>query len=297
MSITILKAIETIAAQFSKADLYYGHGTDNAWDEACYLVLQVAGLPPDATDAVANQVLFQETWARMQSIAQERIHARKPLAYLVEEAWFAGLPFYVNPNVLVPRSPIAELIEQGFSPWLQKNSPKILEIGTGSGCIAVAIAHYLPKAQITATDICPQALQVARKNIARHHCQTRITLVQSDLFENLTDEKFDLIVSNPPYVDESEMSALPEEYRYEPRLGLASGQDGLDHVRKMVGEAANYLHEDGLLIVEVGASQQAMVEAFPNLVLMWMEFQFGGEGVFLVSKAQLRQAFGAETSV
>jgi len=291
---TVRKAIEQIAGQFEKAGLFYGHGTDNALDEAAWLVLFVAELPYDSPDSHYDQVLSNEQRGKISWLAEKRLQTRQPLAYLIHEAWFCGLKFYVDERVLVPRSPLAELIVAGFEPW-RAGQPvaSVLDIGTGSGCIAIACAYAFPEARIDAADISEDALVVTRRNIANHALQGRVHAVQSDLFAALDGRCYDIIVSNPPYVDANDMASMPEEFRHEPELGLASGADGLDHTRLILTQAAEHLNPAGLLVVEVGNSAEALVEAFPQLPFTWLEFEGGGQGVFLLTREELQNVCGS----
>ncbi len=276
--------IEWIAALFDKHDLAYGHGTDNSYDEAVYLVLRSANLDFDVAESILDQPLKREQIDRINNLVKQRINDRKPVAYLLNEAWFAGLPFYVNENVLIPRSPIAELIMDACTPWSDPNRVKnILDIGTGSGCIAVACALAFPEAIVDAIDISKQALEVAEKNIKHYELQDQVHLVFSDLFKELSGRHYDLIIANPPYVDAEDMSSLPPEFLHEPRIGLASGHDGLDATRKILHQSSEYLNPGGIMIVEVGNSQHALIEQFPDIPFTWLEFEFGGEGVFMLT--------------
>lgn len=285
--------IEWASEQFENTDLYFGHGTDNAYDEAAFLVLHSLGLPFDEYDEKLDQPVQAEQKRQILELVNERISTRKPTAYLLGEAWFAGLPFYVNEHVLVPRSPFAELIAEQFSPWCESEKIKtILDIGTGSGCIAIASAFAFPDAKVDAIDISDDALLVASKNVERYELQDRVALIRSDLFQELADKKYDLIIANPPYVDDEDMAALPAEYKHEPALGLYAGKDGLDIVRRILNEAADRLTENGVLVVEVGNSQQALSEQYQDAPFMWLEFEHGGEGVFLLTREELQQWFG-----
>lgn len=288
-SATLRQVVESVADRLARcSELSYGHGTDNPRDEAVYLVAYAAGLAPDLHDAHPQDVLSAQQRARVEALLHRRLEERMPVAYLVGEAWFAGLPFYVDSHVLVPRSPLAELIEEHFAPWVDaQRLHRVLDLGTGSGCIAIATAWHLPRVQVDATDISDEALALAARNAQRHGVADRVRLVKSDVFEGLHGERYDLIVSNPPYVDAQDMAALPAEFRHEPRLGLEAGADGLDVVRRILAGAAAHLTDRGVLIVEVGNSAPALEQAFPSLAFTWLEFERGGRGVFLLEAAQL----------
>lgn len=287
--VTVRDCIRWGVSRFREAELYFGHGTDNAFDEATWLVLHALSLPLDL-DARFHDCNI--TSVELESVLDsliERIETRKPAAYLTGEAWFCGLPFAVNEHVLVPRSPIGEMIQESFQPWLGGLEPgAVLDLCTGSGCIGIACAHAFPDAWVTISDISDDALEVARENVERHDLGHQVEVVQSDVFDQLAKRQYDLIVSNPPYVDAEDMAALPDEYRCEPVLGLAAGDDGLDIVCRILDSAVDYLSDDGVLIVEVGNSAPALMEAFPELEFTWPEFVNGGHGVFLLSAAQLR---------
>lgn len=271
------------AAEFEAASLYYGHGTDNALDEAAYLAFFSLNKEPDYSDEALDASLSKEDIETVNHLFSERIESRQPAAYLTHEAWFAGLPFYVNENVLVPRSPIAELIDEQFQPWLQQdNVNSILDLCTGSGCIAIACAMAFPKATVDAADISKGAIEVAIKNRSKHQLEKRLNIIESDLFSQLQGKRYDLIVSNPPYVDAEDMANLPDEYTHEPTLGLTAGDDGLDLVIPMLRDAKNHLNPDGVLIVEVGNSEEALANKFPQVPFMWLSFEYGGEGVFML---------------
>ena len=271
------------AAEFGKASLYYGHGTDNALDEAANLAFFSLKEEPDYSDDKLDMNLSKDAIAAVNELFQKRIESRKPASYLTNEAWFAGLPFYVNENVLVPRSPIAELIAEHFQPWLRPDKVhRILDLCTGSGCIAIACAVAFPDAEVDAADISKAALEVAEKNKLNHHLENRLNLIESDLFSNLQGRRYDLIVSNPPYVDAEDMANLPDEYRHEPELGLTAGETGLDLVIPMLRDAKHHLNKDGILIVEVGNSEEALANRFPEVPFMWLDFEYGGEGVFML---------------
>lgn len=269
--------------------LYFGHGNANAIEEARVLLGHITHLTPDELMDARHCRLTRDEKAAYFSLLKQRVELRKPSAYLTHQAWFAGLPFYVDERVLVPRSPIAELIEQGFQPWLQEQPQRILDLCTGSGCIAIACAYAFPDAQIDAVDLSTDALLVAEQNISDHGLQEQVFPLVSDLFKNLQGERYDVIVSNPPYVDADDMADLPEEYHHEPELGLAAGDDGLELVDKMLLEAADHLTDNGLLFCEVGNSMPALNEKYPDTAFVWVEFERGGDGVFVLSRQQLEQ--------
>jgi len=276
------------AAAFETASLYYGHGTDNALDEAACLAFFALNETPDYSDEALDKELSQDNIAKVNALFQKRIETRKPAAYLTHEAWFAGVPFYVNENVLVPRSPIAELIAEQFQPWVAPEKVnRILDLCTGSGCIAIACAYAFPDAEVDAADISTEALEVAEKNKIKHQLEGRLNIIESDLFSHLQGRRYDLIVSNPPYVDAEDMSNLPDEYRHEPELGLTAGDNGLDLVIPMLRDAKQHLNPEGILIVEVGNSEEALVEKFPEVPFMWLSFEYGGEGVFMLDASEV----------
>jgi len=287
---TALELIDEIAGRFERAGLCFGHGTDNPVDEAAWLVLDALGLPHGESAAYAQEV-DAESAARVRSLADRRVEERVPVAYLVRKAWFAGLPFYVDERVLVPRSPLAELIADGFEPWLSRNRVRrVLDLGTGSGCIAIAVAHYLPDATVDAVDVSGDALDVAGINVEAHRLADRVTLMQSNYFAALDEASYDVIVSNPPYVDAADLSSMPAEFRHEPELGLAAGPDGLDGVLEILAGASKFLADDGILVVEVGNSQEALSARFPEIGFTWLEFEYGGDGVFLLTADELQRA-------
>ena len=277
---------------FQQSDIYFGHGTDNAWDEAVYLLSAALDLPPQADRSLLSRSLTSAEQQQIKALFERRVKERVPAPYITHQAWFCSLPFYVDERVIVPRSPIAELIYNQFQPWCPVAPEKILDLCTGSGCIGIACAYAFEQADVVLSDISADALSVAATNVNRHQVGDRVSTVQSDLFAAFgseTQPSFDLIVCNPPYVDAQDMANMPDEYRHEPELALASGDDGLDFTRRLLREAPNYLSDQGILIVEVGNSAQALEQAFPEVPFTWLEFSEGDDGVFLLTGAQLRQ--------
>lgn len=280
--------IQREARRLQRAQVYFGHGTDNAIDDAAALVWHVMDLPLDAPATVYNRKVSLAAEAALKSLVSRRIRERVPAVYLTGTTWFAGLPFFVDERVLIPRSPIAELIERRFSPWIQTSRVRrILDLGTGSGCIAIAAAKAFPKAQVDASDVSADALEVAAINVRRHRVGKRVRLVESDHFAALAGQTYDIIVTNPPYVGAAELESLPLEYWHEPRLALASGRDGLDSVRVLLAEARRYLNPSGLLVVEVGNTEVLVRRRFPRWPFKWLEFERGGGGVFLLTAEDL----------
>lgn len=288
---TVADFIRFAASQFHQSDLYFGHGTDNAWDEAVAIVLQMLDLPQDYPQGMLTAKLLADEKKHLIHAIFERVENRKPLAYITNKAYFVGLEFYIDERVLVPRSPIAELIENDFYPWLEADNPRILDLCCGSGCIGLAIAAYIEDAEVVLSDISEDAITVADINNERLGLYPKAQTVVSDLFEAMTEEKFDLIVSNPPYVDSEDLSDMPAEYQHEPEIGLGSGEDGLDITRRILEQAAEHLTEQGCLIVEVGNSWPALEETFPDVPFSWLEFEKGGDGVFLLTRQQLLEHF------
>jgi len=291
---TIRELILDTEQRFKRAKLHYGHGTETALDDAAFLVLRALALPPGTDGAELDRPVPPADAARVEALALRRIRERIPTAYLLSEAWFAGLPFHVDPRVLIPRSPFAELIDERFSPWVDETGVRrILDVGTGSGCMAVACALAFPEAAVDAIDISAGALEVARGNIERHGVADRVQCIRSDVFNALGGRRYDLIVANPPYVGAAEYAALPPEYGHEPRSGLESGADGLDVVRRLLRGAAAHLEPDGVLIAEVGGSAPVLEQAFPDAPFVWVELERGGDGLFVLSREDLAAAFGA----
>ena len=292
----IADTIIKIASELDQAALCFGHGTDNARDEAAWLVLHAAGLPLDGSFTEWGRPVRASEELEINRLVAARIATRKPLAYLLGHAWFAGLEFVVNEQVLVPRSPLAELIQDGYRPWLNQDDTitgtgkRILDMCTGSACIAIASAVYLPGAQVDAADISSRALEVAWRNVRQHQLEDRVRLIESDLFRSVPAGHYNLIVSNPPYVPARTVGDLPEEYRAEPGLGLASGDDGLDAVLSILLDAPDFLSEDGVLICEVGESDDRLAAELPQVPFLWLEFERGGSGVFVLTKEQLKSA-------
>ncbi len=280
------------ASRFQAAGLHYGHGTDNAIDEAAALVLGSLNLPADLPAVYFDSALTHDERDQLLARIDERVRHRRPVPYILGEAWFCGLTFGVDERVLIPRSPIAELIESGFAPWSDPaRLQRIADVGTGCGCIAIAAALALPSVQVDALDCSPAALAWTARNAARYDVGDRVRVQDSDLLAALPPEPcLDLIVSNPPYVDAAAMAALPAEYRHEPRDALAAGEDGLDAVRRLLPQAAERLTDHGVLIAEVGHGAAAFEAAFPRLPVTWLEFERGGVGVFAVDAATLRAA-------
>jgi len=285
---TVRDLIRHGAAYLEAAGLGFYHGTDNARDEAASLVLHVLQMGYEQPDAALDREVTRAQQARVIDLLDRRVTTRRPAAYLIREAWFAGLPFFVDERVLVPRSPLAELIESQFTPWVNPvGVHRILDLCTGSGCIGIACAHHFPSATVTLADVSSDALEVARINVARHGLEDRVTIRQSDVFAALEGQCYDIIVSNPPYVPHDEMNALPAEFRHEPALGLVAGAEGLDIVVRILRDAARHLATSGILVVEVGNTQDRLVERFPEIPFTWLDFAYGGDGVFLLEHDRL----------
>jgi ribosomal protein L3 glutamine methyltransferase len=284
-------AIERCARALRGARVHFGHGTARARDEAAELVFFVARIPHALGAAAYSRTLTARRSATVDRLLRRRIAERIPLPYLTHRAFFAGLEFFVDERVLVPRSPIAELILARFAPWIDaRRVRRILDIGTGSGAIALACAKAFPRAKVDAVDISAAALEVCRRNARRLGLAKRVAALKSDHFEAVRGRRYDIIVSNPPYVGRAEMRRLPREYRHEPALGLRAGVDGLDSVRAILAAAGRFLSEDGILVVEVGNTERALLRAFPRLSFIWPAIAMGGGGVFLLRATELRAA-------
>ncbi|WP_373510472.1 50S ribosomal protein L3 N(5)-glutamine methyltransferase [Thiocapsa sp.] len=286
--ITLQDFVRWGASRFNAAGLSFGHGTDNAIDEAAHLVLSAVSLDPTLPAGFRDCRLTPAERVRVSDMIERRVVERLPAAYLTGRSWFAGLEWIVTPDVLVPRSPIAELIEAGFEPWIDAEIVgRVLDLCCGSGCIGIAAAVHLPDVDVDLVDISPVALDVARRNVARHHVEDRVRVFASDLFDSIPNDRYDVIVSNPPYVSRSELDSLPLEYRNEPELGLLGGEDGLDVVVRILADAANHLTDEGILILEVGSAAPELERRLPSVPFTWLEFERGGEGVLLLTREQL----------
>lgn len=286
---TLRDYIRWAVSRFQAEQLFFGHGTDNAWDEARQLVLGALHLPWEMADSYLDCRLEDDERAHLQDLLQRRIEQRVPTAYLLGQAWFCGLPFIVDERVLIPRSPIGELIDRRFEPWLAQAPARVLDLCTGSGCIGIACAYEFLEAEVALADLSFEALEVANRNIEHHGLEDRVYTVQSDGFDGLPKQRFDLILSNPPYVDAEDIADMPNEFRHEPALALACGEDGLDLVRRILAQAADHLTETGTLIVEVGNSQVHVEALYPEVEFTWLEFARGGHGVFLLAASQCRE--------
>lgn len=286
---TLRDWLRFMVSQFEASDIFYGHGTDNAYDEAVWLLLSSLHLPHDTLNNFLDATLTIEERALMAERIEKRINLHTPTAYLVNEAWLQGFKFYVDTRVIVPRSFIAELLNNHLHPWVEY--PEMVEsaadICTGSGCLGVLLANSFPNAAIDVIDISKEAIEVANINIENYGLSEQVSAIQSDMFSALTGKTYDVIISNPPYVDAPSMATLPSEYQNEPQLALGSGEDGLDHTHTLLREAAHYLNDDGILIVEIGHNRDALIQAYPHLDFHWLEVSSGDQFVFLLTKSQL----------
>ena len=284
---TIQDMMRWAYSYFNASDLYYGHGYDNAWDEAQQLVLAALYLPADVPEAMYQSRLTLVEKERVVHLIETRLGTRQPVAYLTNSAWFCGSEFYVDERTIVPRSPIGELIMQKFAGGCDHERKGILDMCTGSGCIAIACAQQFLAAEVDAVDLSLDALDVAQINIERHGLAERVFPISSDLFNDIPQDKYDLIVTNPPYVDEEDLDDMPQEFQFEPEMSLGSGADGLDITKRILAQAADYLTDNGVLVCEVGNSMVHLIEQFPTVPFNWIEFKNGGLGVFSLTRAQL----------
>jgi len=286
---TVRDCFRFAISRFNDAKLFFGHGSDNAYDEAAYLILHTLHLPLDQLEPFLDARLTQSELYEVLNIIENRVEQRIPAAYLTHQAWLGEHEFYVDERVIVPRSFIAELLREQLFPWLEnpEQANTVLDLCTGSGCLAILAAHAFPRARVDAADLSPDALDVARRNVGDYGLEERIDLIESDLFAGLEGKRYDLIISNPPYVDAPSVAALPPEYQHEPALALGSGSDGLDATRIILAHAAEHLNPDGLLVVEIGHNRDALEEAFPDLPFTWLEVSAGDEFVFLLHRNDL----------
>lgn len=286
---TIRDWLRFTVSQFEESGIFFGHGADNSYDEAVWLILSALHLPHDTLDNFLDAVITESERKHLAHLIEQRITKRTPTAYLVREAWLRGYKFYVDERVIVPRSFIAELLEDGLQPWIEY--PELVnsavDICTGSGCLGVLLADAFPDAHIDVVDISPDAIAVANINIANYGLQDRISAIQSDMFTALSGKQYDVIISNPPYVDAPSMAQLPAEYRNEPQIALGSGDAGLDHTHTILREAAKHLNDNGILVVEIGHNRDALLEAYPDLPFTWLDTSSGNQFVFLLTKEQL----------
>jgi ribosomal protein L3 glutamine methyltransferase len=287
---TVAETIRAVARRFQRARLYFGHGTESAQDEAAWLVGHALGIAPDRLAGRLNQPAPPATLKKIDALTTARIQTRQPLAYLLEEAWFAGRKFYVDARVIVPRSLTGEFIIEQFQPWIDaKRVRRILDLCAGSGCMAIACAQAFPKARVDAADLSEAALAVARINVKHHRLGRRVRLVRSDLFQALKGRRYDVIVTNPPYVARAEMKTLPREYRHEPELALVSGRDGLDAIVRILADAPRHLNPGGILVGEVGNSAPVLQKKFPSVPFVWLTTSTGDESVFLLTAEEIKQ--------
>lgn len=282
----IIEVIQDATQRLNAAELYFGHGTDNATDEACWLICHALEWP--VHEPLPERLLTADEQQKISQLIDQRIESRQPAAYLTGSTWFAGLPFQVNDQVLVPRSPLAELIVNQFEPWFAPEQlHKVLDLGTGSGCIAIACAHYLPHCQVRGSDISEDALNLAKINASANQVDGRCDWIKSDVFNAMADQHFDLIISNPPYVPDRRQQELADEYQAEPKLGLYSGADGLYHAAEILIAASGHLQPEGHLVLEIGESAETLQAQLPMIAFIWPEFEYGGEGVLIASRGLL----------
>ena len=286
---TVRDWLRFAVSRFNQAKLFFGHGSSNAYDEAAYLILHTLHLPLDRLDPFLDARLTDMERAEVSNIIQQRVEQRMPAAYLTHEAFLGDFSFYVDERVIVPRSFIAELLLEQLAPWIAQPEEigSVLDLCTGSGCLAILAAHAFPHAGVDAVDLSPAALSVAERNVADYDLQDRVHLIESDLFAKLGGRQYDLIISNPPYVDAAAVAALPQEYLHEPKLALGSGRDGLDATRIILEQAAQHLTKNGILIVEIGHNREVLEAAYPNLPFTWLDVSAGDQFVFMLHRNDL----------
>jgi ribosomal protein L3 glutamine methyltransferase len=288
---TIRDWLRYAVSRFEEAGIFFGHGTQNSYDEAAWLVLSALHLPHDTLENFLDAVITEAERRKLAQLIERRVTERVPTAYLLREAWLGDFKFYVDERVIVPRSFIAELLRDQLAPWVEnpEEITAVADICTGSGCLAILAAHAFPNADVDAVDISDGALAVARRNVADYGLEQHVELLQSDMLSALAGRQYDVILSNPPYVDAPSMDVLPQEYRNEPDLALASGEDGLDHTHTLIAHAAEHLHPGGLLIVEIGHNREVLEAAYPHLPFTWLEVSDGDQYVFLLTREQLAE--------
>lgn len=289
--VTVRDYLRWATSLMSREQVFFGHGSDNPWDESVFLLQAALDWPEDLSEKILEAKLLPKERERVVDWLGQRVGQRKPLPYITGRAWFAEMPFICDERAIIPRSPIAELIRQGYEPWYQGcGIQRVLDLCAGGGCIGIASAMWLPDCEVDLVEIDPDTAQLAQDNIAFHGLGERVKLVQSDLFDGLPDgSRYDVIVSNPPYVDAADLASMPEEFHHEPGLALAAGADGLDLARRILAQAADFLSDDGLLVLEVGNSGEALEQAFPSLGFTWVDFEHGGEGVLVAAASELKQ--------
>lgn len=287
---TVRDWLRFTVSRFEEAGIFFGHGTDNAYDEAVWLIMRALHLPLDTLDNFLDAAIIENERKHLEHLIERRITERVPTAYLLREAWLRGYKFYVDERVIVPRSFIAELLDDGLSPWIEYPElvGRVADICTGSGCLGILLADAFPDAEVDVVDISADAIAVCNINIANYGLQERVHAVRSDMFKGLQGRTYDLIISNPPYVDAPSMAQLPQEYRTEPQIALGSGEAGLDHTHTLLREAANHLNDGGILVVEIGHNRDALLDAYPQLPFTWLEVESGDQFVFLLTKEQLQ---------